>query len=107
VKFLIDQQLPATLASWFADKGHEAIHVRDLGMKEAPDAAIWRVAMEEGAIIVTKDEDFAQHRAHTRGPQILWLRIGNATNKRLRAHLDTIWPDVRLWLEDGEDIVEA
>jgi len=107
VKFLIDQQLPATLAGWFEDKGFEAIHVRDLSMSAAPDSAIWRYALEHGAVVVTKDEDFAVRRAKAEGPQILWLRIGNATNRVLRAHLDVVWVEAIRWLEVGEAIVEA
>ena len=77
-------------------------------MREASDAAIWRYAAEHGAIIVTKDEDFAIMRTEADdGPQVLWLRIGNATNRVLRAHLDGTWPEILQWLEAGESIVEA
>jgi predicted nuclease of predicted toxin-antitoxin system len=107
VIFIVDQQLPATLARWFEQKGHEAIHVRDLGMRDSPDPVIWRYALEHGATIVTKDEDFAVRRARTDGPQILWLRIGNATNRVLRAHLEAVWPDAQRWLQAREPIVEA
>ena len=108
MKFLIDQQLPATLADWFDRKGFSAVHVRELGMREAPDSIIWRYAAEQGAIIVTKDEDFAVMRARLdAGPQIVWLRIGNATNRALRAHLDDVWPTILQWFEAGESIVEA
>ena len=107
MKFVIDQQLPATLARWFEDRGFEAVHVRDLGMRAAPDPAIWRYAVEHAACVVTKDEDFAIRRAQTSGPQILWLRVGNATNRVLRAHLDALWPDVVRCLENGEPVVEA
>jgi predicted nuclease of predicted toxin-antitoxin system len=108
VKFLIDQQLPANLAVWFDRNGHPAVHVRDLGMREASDQLIWLYAAEHDAIIVTKDEDFAIMRARAdEGPQVVWLRIGNATNRALHAHLDEVWPNVLRWLEAGEPIVEA
>ncbi len=105
--FLIDQQLPATLADWFAGRGFEAVHVRDLGMAGAADPDIWRRALQLGAVIVTKDEDFAAMRGRGGGPQILWLRIGNATNRVLRAHLEVVWSDALRWLEAGEAVVEA
>lgn len=107
MKFLIDQQLPATLAGWFAERGFEAVHVRDIGMRSAPDSVIWAHAMETGAIVVTKDEDFAVRRAQIVGPQVLWLRIGNATNVKLREHLERIWNETVICLERGEAIVEA
>ena len=105
--FLIDQQLPASLGDWFAARGHDAVHVRTLGMRDAPDSAIWRYALQNGLIVVTKDEDFAARRAKTDGPQVVWLRIGNATNRTLRAHLNAVWPGIQLSLEAGERIVEA
>ena len=108
MRFPIDQQLPATLARWFDQKGFAAAHVRDLGMRAAADVVIWRYAVEHGAVIVTKDEDFAIMRSRADdGPQILWLRIGNATNRVLRDHLDHSWPPVVKWLEAGEPVVEA
>lgn len=105
--FVIDQQLPATLAQWFEQRGFEAVHVRDLGLRDAPDPVIWRYAVEHQAVVVTKDEDFAARRKQTDGPQVLWLRIGNATNRALRNYLDAAWPDIQRWLEAGEPIVEA
>ena len=77
-------------------------------MREASDLLIWRYAAEQEAIIVTKDEDFATMRARSDdGPQVLWLRIGNATNRVLHTHLDEVWPVVLPWLEAGEPIVEV
>jgi predicted nuclease of predicted toxin-antitoxin system len=38
---------------------HEATHLLDVGLLESSDGAIWDYAMSQGAIIVTKDEDFA------------------------------------------------
>ena len=107
MKFVIDQQLPATLASWFEKRGFEAVHVRDIGMRAAADAEIWRYALSHGAVVVTKDEDFATRRSRTDGPQILWLRIGNATNRHLLGRLEVVWPEAIRWLEAGEPIVEA
>ena len=65
---------------WFDRQGVEAIHVRHLGMAAASDSEIWAYALGEGLVIVTKDEDFASRRGKADGPQILWLRIGNAPN---------------------------
>jgi predicted nuclease of predicted toxin-antitoxin system len=76
-------------------------------MRDASDSEVWRYAIAHSAIIVTKDEDFALRRQQASGPQVLWLRIGNATNHALRAHLDAAWPVAQQWLEQGEPIVEA
>jgi len=59
-RFLVDNQLPAALTRWLRDKGQEAEHVLDLNLGQSPDTQIWQRAAELGAVIVTKDEDFAQ-----------------------------------------------
>ncbi len=92
MKFLVDAQLPPALACWLREAGHEAEHVEDLGLREADDGAIWASALESGAIIVTKDEDFAARSAQApTAPLIVWLRVGNTTNRVLRT-----WFEVRL-----------
>lgn len=59
-------------------------HVNDVGLAGAEDFVIWDHALGVDAIIVTKDEDFAERTARTAvGPVIVWLRIGNATNRVL------------------------
>lgn len=89
MKFLIDAQLPPALAGWLREAGHEASHVEDAGLRDAEDGAIWAHALKTGAIIVTKNEDFAARSIRTESaPMIVWLRVGNTTN-----------PVLRLWLE--------
>jgi predicted nuclease of predicted toxin-antitoxin system len=59
VRFLVDNQLPVALAGWLRDQGHEAEHVLDIQLAQAKDNPIWLHAIKVGAVIVTKDEDFA------------------------------------------------
>ncbi len=67
MRFLVDAQLPPALARWLVAQGHEADHVADLGLGGASDTAIWNLALRTGAVIVTKDEDFAQRQALSGG----------------------------------------
>ena len=81
--FLVDAQLPPALAHWLTQQGHTARHVDEFGLREAKDTLIWDHALSTGTIIVTKDEDFAERTARTStSPVIVWLRFGNATNRR-------------------------
>ncbi len=92
MKFLIDAQLPPALACWLREAGHEAGHVEDVGLREAEDSAIWAHALQSCAIIVTKDEDFAARSVQAAtAPTIVWLRVGNTTNRVLR-----LWFESRL-----------
>ena len=55
MRFLIDAQLPPRLARRLSDLGHEATHVADIGLAGASDAAIWNIAIERTAILMTKE----------------------------------------------------
>jgi predicted nuclease of predicted toxin-antitoxin system len=59
VRFLVDAQLPPALARLIAERGHVAEHVTDIGPGDAPDRDLWGYALAHQAVIVTKDEDFA------------------------------------------------
>jgi len=108
VKFLVDAQLPPALARWLREAGHEAEHVEDAGVREGSDSAIWAHALQKGAIIVTKDEDFAARSAQAAAaPVIVWLRVGNTTNRVLRAWIDPRLPGIAGLLAHGSRLVEV
>ncbi|MGH6969988.1 MAG: DUF5615 family PIN-like protein [Caulobacteraceae bacterium] len=107
MKFLVDQQLPPALAEWFRRQGQEAQHTEHIGLGTASDAEVWRRALEDGCIVVTKDGDFAAMRRSNIGPQILWLRIGNSSKAELVAHIERRWAQTLAFLEAGETIVQA
>ena len=96
MKFLVDAQLPPALVRWLRESGYEASHVEDAGLRDADDSPIWTHALANAAVILTKDEDFADRatRDH-RAPAIVWLRVGNATNRALLHWLAPRWPQVR------------
>lgn len=108
MRFLVDAQLPPALARFLEEHGHEARAVREVGLREADDAAIWEFAEREGWIIVTKDEDFPERSLNSRtGPQIVWLRIGNSTKRVLLAWFAPLLPDVLREITAGHRIVEV
>jgi predicted nuclease of predicted toxin-antitoxin system len=58
LRFLVDNALSAVLAEKLIGAGHDARHVRDLGMQAATDEEIFDLAAGEGRIIVSADTDF-------------------------------------------------
>lgn len=85
----------------------DAVAVRTLGLRDAEDSDIFDAAREAGAVIMSKDADFAE-MVHQSGPppQILWVTCGNTTNRALRAFLArTLEEGLRL-LEAGEPLVQ-
>lgn len=108
MKFLVDAQLPPALADWLRDQGYDAVHAMNSVGLDAPDSALWDVARREGRIIVTKDRDFAIWASARRtGPQVVWLRLGNATTRSLLKWLEPLWPSIQSRLEEGAHLVEV
>lgn len=107
MRFLVDAQLPPALARWLAAQGHQAEHVGDLGLGGASDAVIWDVALRTGAVIVTKDEDFAQRQALSGGgPALVWVRLPNTRRRDLLAWFEVALPRVQDALARGETLIE-
>ena len=107
MKFLVDAQLPPALARWLTETGCEAQAVREIGLRDADDGAIWRHAEASGCIIVTKDEDFAQRvHANENGPSVVWLRVGNTSNAALRAWFVPRVPQIVALIGQGTRLVE-
>jgi predicted nuclease of predicted toxin-antitoxin system len=106
MRVLIDAQLPPALCRWLRDRGHEAVHVSEIGLGGASDAAIAGRTEADGAVLVSKDEDFVVLRLPDRFV-LLWLRCGNATNRALAAWLEPSWARVEALLVAGERFVEV
>jgi predicted nuclease of predicted toxin-antitoxin system len=107
VRFLVDAQLPPALARRLEALGYVAEHVADRGMASAPDDAIRDYAVSVGAVIVTKDEDFAVRRLLVGGPAVVWLRVGNTRRAALLKRVEGDLSEIVAALERGETLVEV
>ncbi len=108
MRFLVDQNLPPTLAAALEKIGHEASHTELIGLGEVDDGSIIDHALATGSVIITKDSDFnliAPHRDPM--PQILWIRLKNPSTQELKRVLTERWPDIESSLESGTTIVEV
>jgi predicted nuclease of predicted toxin-antitoxin system len=84
MKLLFDQNLSHRLPGRLADIYPESIQVREVGLRDADDLAIWQYAKAHGYAIVSKDSDFQQRSLlHGAPPKFIWLRIGNCATKRI------------------------
>lgn len=82
MKLLSNQNLSYKLVKRLSDLYPGSEHVRQVGLAEADDAAVWDYAKDNGLVIVSKDEDFHQ-RSFLSGspPKVVWLRLGNCTTR--------------------------
>ena len=106
MRFLIDAQLPPGLARWLTAEGYPSDHVNDLGIGPATDSRIEAEARRLGAVIWSKDVDFAERARVRPGLQVVWLRLGNTTNAALRAQLAPRLETVATALAAGETLIE-
>ncbi len=90
MKLLLDENLSPTLAGILAEIYPGTAHVRELGLKSAPDSTVWAYAASHGYIIVTKDADF-HHRSFLQGypPKVIWVRLGNCSTRDIAELLIT------------------
>jgi len=108
MRFLIDAQLPPSLASALRERGHEAVHVFERLPRDARDPVMWGLAIREGFVLVAKDEDFAEwSRLRDPAPPVLWLRIGNLKKAELMSKLVPLLPELVRRLERGETLIEV
>jgi predicted nuclease of predicted toxin-antitoxin system len=108
VRFPGDAQLPPALARFLESRGHEANHVVDLGLGDASDGEIWDHALLTGAVIVTKDEDFAVRiTLDPSGPPIVWIRVGNTTKHALLRWIEPLLPMIEDALAIREKLIEV
>jgi predicted nuclease of predicted toxin-antitoxin system len=107
VKFLVDHQLPPALARFICSLGHDASHVREIALKDAHDLTIWRHAMSQGMVVVSKDEDFT-FLANVPGDtgKLLWVRMGNCRKRVLFDALSAHLPQIVKEFDSGGRIVE-
>jgi predicted nuclease of predicted toxin-antitoxin system len=103
VRFVVDAQLPPALARAVSDAGYSWEHVADVGLLAADDEPIWQYASSHGSVIVTKDEDFSNRKPLRRGgPAVLWLRVGNCSNRALLTWFLPLLPQIIDRLNQGE-----
>jgi predicted nuclease of predicted toxin-antitoxin system len=69
----VDAQLSPALARWMVETlGVDATALRDLGLRDANDATIFRAARDGSAVVLTKDADFVSLvERHGPPPQIV------------------------------------
>ncbi len=63
MRLLIDMNLSLRLAEQLRADGHDALHVREIGLRDASDAEIFAAALNDGRVIITCDLDFAKLNA--------------------------------------------
>ncbi len=107
MKFIVDAQLPRSLAAFLRDKGFDVIHTVDLtDGNGTSDAEINRVSLSEERIVISKDGDFYDTFSTTKEPfKLLYIRTGNISNRKLIEMFEKNIESILRELKEG-DVVE-
>jgi len=107
MRFLLDMNLPPAVAEWLQSKGHDAVHIREIGLGHLPDREVFARAAEEGRIVVTFDLDFGEIAglAGATGATVLPLRLRLAHQDYLRQRLQAAIVEAAEALEAGATVV--
>ena len=108
MKLLFDENLSPRLPRLLSEQFPGSVHVRDCGLKGAPDGAIWAYAKANGHAIVSKDSDYLERSLlYGSPPAVVFLRIGNCTRETLRLLLLRNAGIIRRMKTDGRMIFIA
>ena|SRR5207253_8108920 len=95
MKLLFDQNLSPSLVKKLADLFPESSHTEFAGLGRADDRSIWQYCLQEGFVVVSKDNDFG-FLAMQRGapPKAIWIQLGNCSTRdvedAIRRDIDAI-----------------
>lgn len=108
MKFLIDNNLSPVLAELLKAAGHDAVHLRELGMQAATDEAVLAHARSESRVLISADTDFGGLLARSGAPSPSVLLIRRLAGRRavdqsaiIQANLEQVAED----LETGAIVV--
>src|SRR4051794_28304484 len=81
MKLLVDNPLSHRVAEALRVDGHDAVHVREIGLATATDLSLFQLATNEDRHIVTGDTDFSALAVQSGQalPSIILLRLDPST----------------------------
>ena len=103
MRLLLDENLSPALVDILGEVYPDTAHVRDFGLKSAPDPQVWAHAASGGYTIVTKDADF-HHRSFLHGypPKVIWIRLGNCSTHDIARLLMSRRLEIETFLKSTE-----
>jgi predicted nuclease of predicted toxin-antitoxin system len=107
VKFLLDMNLPRSLAQRLAGEGHTCRHAGDIGLSQAMDVDIMAAAEKCQEVILTLDLDYGHLLAFSgdRAPSVIIFRLRDCHPAKLFSKLMGLLPTIDQPLREGAIII--
>ena len=91
MNFLLDQDVYAVTARFLNGLGHDVVPVAQIGLAQADDEDLLKLAHEQGRIFVTRDRDFGSLVfVKGLGAGVLYLRILPSTQNAVHNELERV-----------------
>ena len=103
MRFLADAGISPKTVEFLKQLGHEATHVRTLGMQRAPDAQVIALARTDGSVVLSFDLDFGDLLALgvTDKPSVILFRLADERAESVNRRLSTALSEQVMELESG------
>lgn len=106
MRFLVDANLSPRVAEWLRNKGHEAVHVFDIGLNQASDRQILEQAASRRQILLTSDLDFGEILARSSGhASVLVLRLRSTATAHVTGRLEVALAQAATALQDAAVVI--
>ena len=103
MKFLLNENIPPSLAEHLLSSGYDAIHSYRCGLNGKPDEEVIQFASTNGYIIITHDLDYGRiiSLSGKAKPSVITLRQKQISPKIILESLLMLLPEVMNILENG------
>ena len=103
MRFLADAGISPRTVGFLEQLGHEAIHVRTLGLQRAADHEIVQRARADASVVLTFDLDFGEILALgvLDKPSVILFRLTDERSESVNRRLSTVLSERRTEIESG------
>ncbi len=91
MRLLLDHDVYGATARFLTDVGHEVVQVAQIGLAQAADEDLLKVAQDQSRLFVTRDRDFGGLVfVNAVGTGVLYLRILPSTQSAVHRELERV-----------------
>lgn len=106
MKLLFDENLSSRLVPLLDDLFPSSESVLTSGLGGASDEVVWRYAIDQKMVVVSKDLDFAERAFASPNVQVIWIRLGNCSTEAVHLVLRNSWHRIAEFAGSSDALLE-